>query len=45
MYMYSIFLPQSLADIVAILKNTQNPQTDHIVKVMKKWAKENRLQL
>ena len=35
----------SLSDIVQILKNTTNPQTDNIVKVMKKWAKDNRLQL
>lgn len=35
----------SLSDIVQILKNTTNPQTDHIVKIMKKWAKDNRLQL
>ncbi len=34
---------QSLADIVAILKNTANPQVEQIVKVIKKWAKDNRV--
>jgi hypothetical protein len=34
---------QSLADIVQMLKNTSNPQVEAIVKVMKKWAKDNRV--
>merc|ERR1711874_486145 len=34
---------QALADIIQILRNTQNPQVEHIVKVMKKWAKDNRV--
>ena len=34
---------QALVDVVQMLKNTSNPQVDHIVKVLKKWAKENRL--
>ena len=34
---------QALVDIVQMLKNTSNPQVDHIVKVIKKWAKENRV--
>ena len=34
---------QSLADIVQMLKNTANPQVEQIIKVMKKWAKENRV--
>lgn len=32
-----------LADVVQMLKNTSNPQVDQIVKVMKKWAKDNRV--
>ena len=36
---------QSLADIVQLLKNTTNPQVEQIVKVMKKWAKDNRVTL
>lgn len=36
---------QSLADIVQLLKNTSNPQVEQIVKVMKKWAKDNRVTL
>ena len=35
---------QSLADIVQLLKNTaSNPQVEQIIKVMKKWAKDNRV--
>ncbi len=34
---------QTLADVVQMLKNTSNPQVDQIVKVMKKWAKDNRV--
>ena len=33
----------TLADIVQMLKNTTNPQVDSIVKVIKKWAKDNRV--
>ena len=36
---------QSLVDVVQLLKNTSNPQVDHIIKVMKKWAKDNRISL
>lgn len=36
---------QSLADIVLLLKNTSNPQVEQIVKVMKRWAKDNRVTL
>ena len=36
---------QSLADIVQLLKNTANPQVEQIIKVMKKWAKDNRVSL
>ena len=34
---------QYLADMVQILKNTTNPQVEQIVKVIKKWAKDNRV--
>ena len=35
---------QTLADVVQMLKNTSsNPQVDHITKVIKKWAKDNRV--
>merc|ERR1719225_1309722 len=36
---------QALVDIVQMLKNTSNPQVEQIVKVMKKWAKDNRISL
>lgn len=32
-----------LADVVQMLKNTSNPQVEQIVKVIKKWAKDNRV--
>ncbi len=34
---------QTLADVVQMLKNTSNPQVEHITKVIKKWAKDNRV--
>ncbi len=34
---------QTLADAVQMLKNTSNPQVEHITKVIKKWAKDNRV--
>jgi len=34
---------QTLADIVSILRNTSNPQVENMIKVIKKWAKDNRV--
>ena len=34
---------QALADVIQILRNTSNPQVENIIKVMKKWAKDNRV--
>lgn len=30
-----------LRDVVAMLRNTSNPQVDYIVQVIKKWGKDN----
>lgn len=32
---------EHLEEVAAMLKNTNNPQTEYILKVMRKWAKDN----
>jgi len=34
-----------LRDVLAILKSTRNPQVEYLMRVMKKWARENGLNL
>nr|KAJ3421422.1 Intraflagellar transport protein 56 [Polyrhizophydium stewartii] len=34
---------ESFRDIIAMLRNTSNPQVEYIIRVMKKYAKENRI--
>ncbi|XP_014674786.1 PREDICTED: intraflagellar transport protein 56-like [Priapulus caudatus] len=34
---------ETLRDIIQILRNTANPQVEFIIRIMKKWAKENRV--
>ncbi|XP_072035753.1 intraflagellar transport protein 56-like [Amphiura filiformis] len=34
---------ETLRDILQILRNTGNPQVEYIIRVMKKWAKDNRV--
>ena len=34
----------SFRDIIALLRNTSNPQVEYIIRIMKKFAKENHLQ-
>lgn len=34
---------ETLRDVVAMLRNTGNPQVEYITRTMKKWAKENRV--
>ncbi|XP_038074755.1 intraflagellar transport protein 56-like [Patiria miniata] len=34
---------ETLRDILQILRNTGNPQMEYIIRVMKKWAKDNRV--
>jgi intraflagellar transport protein 56 len=33
----------SLREVVAMLEHSNNPQVNHIITVMQKWAKENRV--
>ncbi|XP_038071943.1 intraflagellar transport protein 56-like [Patiria miniata] len=33
----------TLQDILQILRNTGNPQVEYTIRVMKKWAKDNRV--
>jgi len=30
-----------LRDVVSMLRNTSNPQVEYIIRIMKKWAREN----
>jgi intraflagellar transport protein 56 len=32
---------ETLRDVLAILKNTRNPQVEYFTQVMKKWGREN----
>ncbi|NXF85033.1 IFT56 protein, partial [Eubucco bourcierii] len=34
---------ETLREVVLLLKSTRNPQAEYIVRIMKKWAKENRV--
>lgn len=34
---------ESLADMLQLLRNTNNPQVEYVTRVMKKWAKDNRV--
>ncbi|VDQ02952.1 unnamed protein product [Trichobilharzia regenti] len=34
---------ERLREVVQILRNTNNPQTEYFIRVMKKWAKENKI--
>eukprot|EP00047_Mylnosiga_fluctuans_P005886 m.243387 g.243387 ORF g.243387 m.243387 type:complete len:556 (-) comp14230_c0_seq1:148-1815(-) len=34
---------ESLREVMAMLRNTANPQVEYIVRIMKKWAKEHRI--
>ncbi|XP_064640479.1 intraflagellar transport protein 56-like isoform X6 [Lineus longissimus] len=36
---------ETLRDVVVMLRNTGNPQVEYILRVIKKWAKENRIPL
>ena len=36
---------EALAEVIAMLRNTNHPQVDEIIKVMRKWAKDNRVQV
>jgi len=32
---------ESLRDVLSMLRNTSNPQVEYIIRIMRKWAKEN----
>ena len=34
-----------LRDVLAMLKSTRNPQVEYLARVMKKWGRENGLNL
>ena len=35
----------NLRDVIGILRNTSNPQVEYLVRVMRKWAKENNVKV
>jgi intraflagellar transport protein 56 len=37
--------PDTLHDIITMLKNTNSQEVDYIIRVMRKWAKDNKLNL
>jgi len=36
---------ESLRDVLAMLRNTSNPQVEYIIRIMRKWAKENNVKV
>nr|CAD7580849.1 unnamed protein product [Timema californicum] len=34
-----------LTDVIQLLRNTANSQVEHIIRVMKRWAKDNRVNI
>ncbi|CAH8440964.1 unnamed protein product [Heterobilharzia americana] len=34
---------ERLREVIQILRNTNNPQTEYFIRIMKKWAKENKV--
>lgn len=36
---------ESLKEVFPMLRSTGNPQVEYIIRIMKKWAKENRVAL
>lgn len=37
--------PEELAEVINILRNTSNPQVEYIVRIIKKWCKENNVKI
>lgn len=35
----------SLRDVVQMLQNTNHPQVEYLTRVMRKWARENKVSL
>ena len=36
---------ESLKEVLPMLRSTGNPQVEYIIRIMKKWAKDNRVAL
>jgi intraflagellar transport protein 56 len=32
---------ERLVEVISMLRNTTNPQVDYLIKVIKKWGKDN----
>lgn len=35
----------TLREVIQLIRNTSNPQVEFLTRVMKKWAKDNKLQI
>lgn len=42
-FMYMFLFRELLPDIIQLLKNTSNSQVEQIIRVMRKWGKDNRI--
>ena len=36
---------ENLREVVAMLRNTTNPQVEYIIRTIKKWAKDNNVKI
>eukprot|EP01135_Chromosphaera_perkinsii_P009978 Nk52_evm13s1992 gene=Nk52_evmTU13s1992 len=36
---------ETLREVLSMLRNTNNPQVEYVIRIMKKWAKDNRIPL
>lgn len=43
-FMYVLFR-ELLKDVIPLLQNSGNPQVEYIIRVLRKWAKDNRVLL
>ena len=39
----NLFLRETLREVLHLLRSTGNTQVEYIIRIMKKWAKENRV--
>lgn len=38
-----VYLRDQIADVIQLLRNSSNSQVEQIIKMMKKWAKNNKV--
>lgn len=40
-----VFFREMLKEVIPLLQNSGNPQVEYIIRVLRKWAKDNRVLL